>query len=327
MESTLHPRQVTALVYDRLCAFEYGCVVELFDLHRPELGVPWYHFDRVAAEPGPLQVSGGMSMDAPYQLSRLAETDLVVIPGWRDADERPPQALLDAIRYAWDQGVAFCTICSGVFVLAAAGVLAGRRVTTHWRYAERLAARYPELEVDADALYIDEGQVVTSAGSAAGLDMLLYLVRKDYGGKIANQVAQRLVVPPFRDGGQAQFVPRPVPEEGPGRLQALMVWLRQHLHEPHSVDSMAAHAAMSARTLQRQFLQVSGMSPLDWLTRERVALAQHLLESSQLELAEVAEQAGFGSEESLRRHFRRVVLTSPAQYRKQFAAAMPQLAS
>lgn len=327
MLARTQPIQVTALVYDRLCAFEYGCVVELFDLHRPELDVPWYTFDRVAAEAGPLRVSGGMRIDAPYDLGRLCKTDRVVVPGWRDADEHPPEPLLEAVRQAWQQGVQFCTICSGVFVLAAAGVLDGLRVTTHWRYAERLASRYPALHVDADALYVDEGQVVTSAGSAAGLDMMLYLVRQDYGGKVANQVAQRLVVPPFRDGGQAQFVPRPVPEEGRGRLQALMVWLRERLHEEHSAGSMAKQAAMSARTLQRQFLQSTGLTPLDWLTRERVALAQHLLETSQLPLAAVAEQSGFGSEEALRRHFRRVALTSPAQYRRQFTAAPAVAAS
>ncbi|WP_175744850.1 transcriptional regulator FtrA [Burkholderia ambifaria] len=308
---------VVALAYDRLCTFEFGCVVELFALERPELGVDWYRFAVCASEPGPVRAAGGITVAAPYRLATLDRADTIVIPGWRDPDERPPEPLLKKLRAAHRRGARLCSICSGVFVLAAAGVLDGLTVTTHWRYAERLQARYPALRVNPDALYVDEGQIVTSAGSAAGLDMLLHLVRRDHGGAIANRVAQRLVLPPHRDGGQAQFVPRPVAPGGGDRLAKLIDWMRAHAAEPHTLASLAAQAAMSTRTLQRQFADATGMSPLTWLIRERVNLAKDMLETHPaLSLAQIAARSGFGSEESLRRHFRRVAATSPAAYRR-----------
>ncbi|UEP31064.1 MULTISPECIES: transcriptional regulator FtrA [unclassified Burkholderia] len=308
---------VVALAYDRLCTFEFGCVVELFALERPELGVDWYRFAVCASEPGPVRAAGGITVAAPYRLATLDRADTIVIPGWRDPDERPPEPLLKKLRAAHRRGARLCSICSGVFVLAAAGVLDGLTVTTHWRYAERLQARYPALRVNPDALYVDEGQIVTSAGSAAGLDMLLHLVRRDHGGAIANRVAQRLVLPPHRDGGQAQFVPRPVAPGGGDRLAKLIDWMRAHAAEPHTLASLAAQAAMSTRTLQRQFAEATGMSPLMWLIRERVNIAKDMLETHPaLSLAQIAARSGFGSEESLRRHFRRVAATSPAAYRR-----------
>jgi AraC family transcriptional activator FtrA len=208
-------------------------------------------------------------------------------------------------------------------VLAAAGVLDGKTVTTHWRYAEKLQARYPSLRVAPDALYVDEGDIVTSAGSAAGLDMLLHLVRRDYGGAVANRVAQRLVVPPHRDGGQAQFVPRPMPpEDDGGRLARLIDWMRAHAASAHTVESLAQRASMSGRTLQRRFREATGFGPYEWLIRERIALAKDMLETRpRLSIGVIAERAGFGSEESMRRHFRRIAMTSPAAYRQQFARA------
>ena len=204
------PHLVVAIAYDRLCTFEFGCVVELFALPRPELDVRWYEFAVCAAERGPLRAAGGITVTAPNSLKLLDRADTIIMPGWRDANEPPPPELLQRIRAARDRGARLCSICSGVFVLAAAGVLDGKRVTTHWRYAELLGQRYPSVRVEPNALYIDQGQVLTSAGSAAGLDMLLHLVRRDHGPKVANQVAQRLVIPPHRDGDQAQYVPRPV---------------------------------------------------------------------------------------------------------------------
>ncbi|NHL69573.1 transcriptional regulator FtrA [Burkholderia ambifaria] len=308
---------VVALAYDRLCTFEFGCVVELFALERPELGVDWYRFAVCASEPGPVRAAGGITVAAPYRLATLDRADTIVIPGWRDPDELPPEPLLKKLRAAHRRGARLCSICSGVFVLAAAGVLDGLTVTTHWRYAERLQVRYPALRVNPDALYVDEGQIVTSAGSAAGLDMLLHLVRRDHGGAIANRVAQRLVLPPHRDGGQAQFVPRPVAPGGGDRLAKLIDWMRAHAAEPHTLASLAAQAAMSTRTLQRQFADATGMSPLMWLIRERVNIAKDMLETHPaLSLAQIAARSGFGSEESLRRHFRRVAATSPAAYRR-----------
>lgn len=310
---------VVALVYDRLCTFEFGCVTEVFALERPELGVDWYRFAVCAVERGPIRAAGGITLAAPHTLALLDRAQTIVVPGWRDAAELPPPALLKKLHAAWRRGARLCSICSGVFVLAAAGVLDGKTVTTHWRYAQQLQQRYPQLRVKPDALYVDEGEVITSAGSAAGLDMLLHLVRRDYGPAVANRVAQRLVVPPHRDGGQAQFVPRPMPPDTGGRLAKLMDWMRANAAQTHTLASLAERAAMSPRTLQRQFREATGQAPVEWLIRERVAIARELLEASgEMPIAQVAQLAGFGSEESLRRHFRRIALTSPAQYRRKF---------
>ncbi|MWA31587.1 transcriptional regulator FtrA [Burkholderia pseudomallei] len=317
----MHPHLVVALAYDRLCTFEFGCVVELFALPRPELGVDWYRFAVCASEPGPVRAAGGIKVQAPYRLALMDRADTIVIPGWRDPDETPPEPLLKKLRAAHRRGARLCSICSGVFVLAAAGVLDGATVTTHWRYAERLRARYPALRVNPDALYVDAGRIVTSAGSAAGLDMLMHLVRRDHGSAIANRVAQRLVLPPHRDGGQAQFVPRPLPSVGGDRLAKLIDWMRAHAGQPYTLASLAARAAMSPRTLQRQFRDATGLGPYEWLIRERVGLAKEMIERDPaLPVARVAALAGFGSEESLRRHFRRIAATSPAAYRRSFDA-------
>lgn len=317
----MRPHLVVALAYDRLCTFEFGCVVELFALPRPELGVDWYRFAVCASEPGPVRAAGGIKVQAPYRLALMDRADTIVIPGWRDPDEAPPEPLLKKLRAAHRRGARLCSICSGVFVLAAAGVLDGATVTTHWRYAERLQARYPALRVNPDALYVDAGRIVTSAGSAAGLDMLMHLVRRDHGSAIANRVAQRLVLPPHRDGGQAQFVPRPLPSVGGDRLAKLIDWMRAHAGQPHTLASLAARAAMSPRTLQRQFRDATGLGPYEWLIRERVGLAKEMIERDPaLPVARVAALAGFGSEESLRRHFRRIAATSPAAYRRSFDA-------
>jgi len=286
---------VVALAYDRLCTFEFGCTVELFALARPELGVDWYDFAVCAIEPGPIRAAGGITVQASYA-----------------------PALLDLLRAAHARGARLCSICSGVFVLAAAGLLDGQRATTHWRYAERLAQRHPRIRVEPDLLYVDNGQVITAAGSAAGLDMLLHLVRRDYGARVGNMVAQRLVIAPHREGGQAQFVPRPVASNEGGRLSRLLDWLRGNLALPHTVAAMAERAAMSPRTLQRQFQQATGLGPVNWLIRERIALVKELLEAPEVPLAQVAERSGFGSMESLRHHFRRVAGTTPGAYRKRF---------
>lgn len=311
--------RVVALAYDRLCTFEFGCAVELFALERPELGVDWYQFAVCAVEPGPIRAAGGITIDAPYDPELIERADTIIIPGWRDADEAPPEALLELLRAAHARGARLCSICSGVFVLAAAGLLDGRKATTHWRYTDKLARRYPAIDVLPDNLYVDSGQVITSAGSAAGLDMLLHLVRRDYGAHVGNLVAQRLVVAPHREGGQAQFLPRPMAHDDKGRLTKLMDWVRTHPAETHTVASMAARAAMSGRTLQRQFQEATGFGPVEWLIRERVALVKDLLETTSLPLAQVAQRAGFGSEESLRHHFRRLAATTPSAYRRRFS--------
>ena len=311
--------KVVALAYDRLCTFEFGCTVELFALPRPELGVPWYEFAVCAMERGPLRAAGGIELRVRHPLRLLDRADTIVIPGWRDPTEPPPAPLLAALRRACARGARLCSICSGVFVLAAAGVLDGRRATTHWRYVSQLAARYPRIHVQPNALYVDEGQFLTSAGSAAGLDMLLHLVRCDFGAKVANQVAQRLVVAPHREGDQAQFLPRPLAADGRGRLARLMDFVRAHPGGPHTLASLAARAAMSTRTLQREFMASTGLAPYQWLVAERIERAKEMLETTRLSSQAIAARVGLGSAESLRHHFHRRIGTTPGQYRRRFS--------
>jgi AraC family transcriptional regulator, transcriptional activator FtrA len=310
--------RVVALAYDGLCTFEFGCTVEVFSHDRPELGIPWYDFSVCSAERTPIRAAGGIRFTTAYSLSRLDQADTIILPGWRNANERPPDLLLRKLRAAYQRGARIGSLCSGVFLLAAAGLLNGKSATTHWRYEPLLRERFPEINLKINALYVDEGQILTAAGSAAGLDMLLHLVKRDHGARVANQVAQRLVIPTHRVGDQAQFVPRPLPSEETARLSKLMDWVRTHRASRHSLPSMAKRAAMSPRTLQRHFLQAVGLSPLDWLIRERVALAKDILETTRKSIATIAELAGFGSEESLRRHFKLIAGVTPITYRKQF---------
>jgi AraC family transcriptional activator FtrA len=310
---------VAALIYDDLCTFEFGCAVEIFGIRRAELGVDWYRFAVCSMDRGPVRAAGGVTIAAPPGVSLLDRAQTIIVPGWRNVDEAPPPVALKKLRAAHDRGARICSICGGAFVLAAAGLLDGRRATTHWRFASELARRYPKVHVQPNMLYVEDGALITSAGSAAGLDMMLHLVRSDHGPRVANAVAQRLVIPPHRDGGQAQFVPRALPAAETNRVSALMQWVRGHLKKSHTVSSLAARAAVSPRTLLRAFRDATGMAPYEWLLNERVAYAKDLLEISATPLARVAETAGFGSDEAFRKHFRRIVGTSPGAYRKRFA--------
>jgi len=308
---------VAIVAYDRLCTFEFGCAIELFALERPELGVRWYSHAVCAVEPGPLRAMGGLTLQVPHGLDALLAADTIVIPGWRDADEAPPPALVEALRAAQRRGARICSICSGAFVLAHAGLLDGRRATTHWRYLERLRTRFPAIAIDPAALYVDDSGIVTSAGSAAGLDMLLHLVRLDFGADIANRVAQRLVIAAHRGGDQAQLVARPLPDDEAHAIARLLDWIRENIRLAHTVASLAAQARMGTRTFQRRFKDSTGLPPLAWLVRERVALARELLETRQaLDIDAVADLAGLGSAVSLRRHFRTQGLAPPARYRR-----------
>ena len=312
---------VVVLAYDNLCTFEFGCAVEMFSLARPELGVDWYSFAVCAEEPGAVRAAGGVSVQVLHGLAMLDLADTIIIPGWQGVDVAPAPSLVRRLVAAHRRGARIVTICSGVFVLAATGLLDGKAATTHWRYADLLQARYPKIEVRPNSLYVDEGQLLSSAGSAAGLDMMLHVVRRDHGPRVANQVAQRLVVAPHRLGDQAQFVARPHPLDEAARLARLMDFVRAHSADHYTLASLAERAAMSVRTLQRQFKQSLGMSPIDWLIRERVEVARQLLETAAKPMAHVAELAGFGSNESFRRHFRQVTGVSPSAYRHQFGAA------
>ena len=316
-----HPRHstVVALAYDGLCTFEFGCTYEIFGLPRPELDRPWYRFEVCAAEPGPLRAAGGLAVQAPCDLDLIERADTVVVPGWRSPDTPASRPLLDALARVPERGGRLVSICSGVFVLAAAGVLDGRRATTHWRYTEALARRHPRIDVDPDVLYVDEGPVLTSAGSAAGLDLCLHIVRCDHGTAVANNVARRLVLAPHRDGGQRQFVETPVasPIET-RRLAALLDWLPAHLDKDLTVGDLARHAGMSLRTFQRRVRESTGTAPGDWLIRQRVAHARHLTETTNLTVEQIATRSGFRAVETLRHHFRRLVGTTPTAYRRTF---------
>jgi AraC family transcriptional activator FtrA len=309
---------VAALAYDQLCSFEFGCAVEVFGLPRPELGENWYRFVTCATEPGPLRAIGGFTIESPAGLDVLENAGTIVIPGWKGADVMPSQALIDALRTAYERGARLVTICSGVFVLAAAGLLDGHRVTTHWRYTDKLKSMYPHLDVDANVLYVDSGRILTSAGSAAGLDLCVHLVRRDFGPQIANQVARRLVIAPHRDGGQAQFIERPVLPERYGRLANLIAQLNERLHEPLTIETMAQLAAMSPRNFIRRFQEATGKSPGEWLIDARIERARELLESTDLPVERIAQRCGFGTAATLRNHFRRRLQLSPLDYRQRF---------
>lgn len=308
---------VAAVAYDGLCTFEFGIVVELFGLDRPELD-PWYDFVVCSTEVRPLRATGGIQIVPSVDLSALRRAQTIVIPGWRDANEPPPRDLIDALLDAHRRGARLVSICSGIFVLAATGLLDGRRATTHWRYVELMRRRHPAVRLEADVLYVDEGNLLTSAGSAAGMDLCLHIVRRDFGARVANAVARRLVMPPHREGGQAQYVPSPVGDEERPWLAHLFDWAQRRLQDDLTVDRLAKQALMSKRTLTRRFAEVAGLSPGEWIIGLRVSRAKDLLETSDDSIDRIARRCGFGSAAVLRHHFRRRLQLSPAGYRAQF---------
>ncbi|SDD70044.1 transcriptional regulator FtrA [Aquimonas voraii] len=315
----LDPLRVVAVAYPGLCSFEFACAAEVFGLDRPEVGPTWYRFSVCATEPGPLRADYGLSLRAAPGLGALAHAGTILIPGWRGPEVPVPDALTRALRRAHARGARILSICSGAFVLAASGLLDGRRAATHWRYADALQARFPKVRVDSRVLYVDEDQVLTSAGSAAGLDLCLHLVRRDFGSRIANLVARRLVIAPHRDGGQAQFVDRPVAPRPRSVVARLQERISADLTRTWSLSALAEAAALSERSLLRRFREAAGCTPAQWLAEARVSEARRLLEHSHLQLEEVAERAGFASTETLRRQFQRRVGVSPAAYRRRFA--------
>jgi AraC family transcriptional activator FtrA len=302
--------------------FELAVACEVFGLDRPELGVHWYDFKVVAAQRPPVDL-GNFAIHTPYGLDALGTADTIIVPMSFPHDP-PDAALSDALRAAYERGARLVSFCSGAFALAAAGVLDGKRATTHWMYSSLLAERYPLIDVQPDVLYVDEGQVLTSAGTSAAIDVSLHVVRMDYGSDVANAVARRMVVPPHRDGGQSQFVDRPVPDAaGTDGLGPTLDWAVAHLHEPLTVDQLASHALMSSRTFMRRFRAATGTTPLRWLLQQRVLHARHLLEDSDDSIDRVAQRAGFGSAANLRTHFTRMVGTTPTAYRRTFTNRRP----
>jgi AraC family transcriptional activator FtrA len=322
--STTAYHAVAVYAFDGMSPFELGCVVEVFGLPRPELGVPWYELKVCAVSAEPLRAVGGFTMATEYGLDEFARAGTVIVTAVPDVRGEVPAALVSALRQAHERGARVVSICSGAFALAAAGLLDGRTATTHWRYADLLAERFPAVRVDPDVLYVDDGRILTSAGSAAGLDLCLHLVRRDHGPTIANAVARRLVLPPHREGGQAQFIEaavRPLPGSGgngDGGIARSLEWALEHLAAPVAVADLARVAHMSQRSYIRHFARVTGTSPLRWLVAQRVAAARPLLETTDAPVEEVGSAVGFADAATFRHHFSRAVGTSPSAYRRTF---------
>ncbi len=309
---------VTALLYDGLCTFEFGIVAEVFGLHRPEMGPDWYRFASCAVEPGPLRAHGGFTLTPDRGPDLLDEADIIVVPGWKGAEAEVPEALTDRLRAAHARGARLVSICSGAFVLAATGLLDGATAATHWRYAEALQERFPKVRVDAASLYRSHDRVFTSAGSAAGIDLLIEIVKQDFGPEAANSVARRLVVPAHRTGGQAQFLERPVPVHRGSAVAPLLDRMRETLDQNWPVERMAGACRMSPRTFLRRFQDATGTTPGDWLIAERVEAARALLCGGGLGIEAVAMAIGFGSGHTLRHHFRQRTGLSPSAFRLRF---------
>jgi len=294
--------------------FDLAVSCEVFGLRRPELGVEWYEH-RLAGVVRPVLVNGGWTLDPPFGLEALDDADTVIVPA---CPHQPPGAMIDALRAAYDRGARMVSFCGGAFALAAAGILDGRKATTHWMDTDDLARRYPKVQVEPDVLYVDEGQVLTSAGTASGIDLALHIVRLDYGPEIANQVARRMVTAAHREGGQSQFAFTPVPVPSyRDALGSVMDWMFEHLDELVTVRQLARLAAMSPRTFARRFVEATGTTPLRWLTHQRILRAQDLLQATTLPVEVIASRVGFGTAVNLRQHFRRETSMTPAAYRQQ----------
>lgn len=308
-------RTVALAVTDGMLHFELSMAIEVFGSDLTHIVDPWYHFSLCGSSA--VQVDR-FRLEPDHGLDHLAHADTVIVPGWADTDMDPPAELVDAVRAAHAAGARVVSLCTGAFVLAAAGLLDGKRATTHWAHTGELARRHPEVTVDPDVLYVDNGDVLTSAGKAAAMDLCLHLVRLDHGSSNANKIARRLVVPPHRDGGQAQFIATPVPAPGNNPLTTLFPWALQRLDEPLTVEDLARQARMSSRHLGRHFKSLTGATPLQWLHTQRIRHAQELLETTDDTIDTIATATGMGTATTLRRHFHRTVGVPPDAYRRTF---------
>ncbi|GAA2156685.1 hypothetical protein GCM10009760_57910 [Kitasatospora kazusensis] len=316
---------VAVLIFGGAPIFESSIPLSVFGVDRQDAGVPRYRLLVCAGEDGPLSTTGGLTLTAPYGLEALARAGTIVVPAWRSISQPPPVEAIAALRKAHHEGARIIGLCTGAFVLAAAGLLDGRPATTHWMYAPTLAKRYPRVHVDPRELFVDDGDVLTSAGTAAGIDLCLHVVRSDHGAEAANALARRLVVPSRRGGGgQAQYIDQSLPEEiGNDPLAEVVTWALENLNQQFDVEVLAARAYMSRRTFDRRFRTLTGSAPLQWLITQRVLQAQRLLETSELSVDDVARRCGFRSPVALRGHFRRQLGVSPATYRTTYRARRP----
>lgn len=309
--------RVAVVAFDRIQPFHLSVPCAVFG-EMPD-GEPLFDVRVCAAEPGELRSRVGFTIGTPYGLRELARADIVVVPSWRDPHEPAPAPLLAALRRAHRRGALLVGLCLGAYVLAEAGLLDGRRATTHWGWTALFAERFPQVRVDPGVLYADEGDVLTSAGTAAGIDCCLHVVRQRLGAETANRIARRLVVPPHRQGSQAQYIEQPVlADAADSPLTRTLDWAARHLHEPHSLDSLAARATMSRRSFTRHFRQHTGTTVGQWLLSQRLALAQRLLETTAQPVERIAEKTGFGTPLSLRQHFAAAFSTTPSMYRREF---------
>jgi transcriptional regulator GlxA family with amidase domain len=313
-------QNIAVALVDEVNAFELGVLCEVFGIDRSEQGLPVYDFAVVSSEPGPVRVLAGLTVSTTHGIERLEQADLIAVPaGGKGFEEREyPPALLEALRDAVAREARVLSVCGGAFVLGAAGLLDGRKCTTHWKHTDQLAARFPAARVEPDVLYIDEDPVITSAGTAAGIDACLHIVRKEQGCQVANAIARRMVVPPHREGGQAQYIERPVPPSSDNNLADVLAWMESHLDADVTVEQLASRAHMSPRTFARRFLQEAGTTPYRWLLRQRISHAQHLLETTDQTIDCIAACVGFGSSATLRHHFLRILGVTPQAYRRTF---------
>lgn len=314
---------VAAVAFNDVSIFELAVPCEVFGIDRSDMDLPNYDFFVCAAEPPPLRVKGSLfTLDTTHTLDELERAGTVVVPAW-PAARRPEGPLLEALRLAHGRGARILSVCSGAFVLAEAGLLDGRRATTHWMFAHQFARQYPRVQWDPRVLYVQDGSIFTSAGTAAGIDLCLHVVRLDHGAEVANMFARRMVVPPHRDGGQAQYIDLPMPQSPEDDdLGETLAYMQTHLHEVLTVNGLARRASMSPRTFARRFLAVTGATPYQWLLGQRILLAQRLLETTQLPVELVADRCGLGSAATLRQHFQRQLATSPQAYRRTFRQAL-----
>ena len=322
MADALTIRSVVTVVDDGVAPFELGVACELFGLDRSDQHLPAYGFSLAAVAPGSVMTTAGFALTVTDGLSRLGRADLIVLPAgsWTDRDPHP--RLVGALTAAHERGAHIMAICRGAFVLAATGLLDGRRATTHWRWAGEFAHRFPAVDLDPNVLYIDHGDLSTSAGTAAGLDLGLHLLRRAHGAAVAAEVARRMVVPPHRSGGQAQYIRRPLPATaGDHVLHDTLQWAAARLDRPLTVDDLATHAHLAPRTFARRFVAILGTTPHRWLTDRRVERAQELLETTALPVSTVAHRCGFGSVDALRAGFVDRNGTTPAAYRRDFRHA------